>query len=451
MPDKSAPVGKVRRPSPPGPAAIASESADVPPMPIQRGLSDALRRLDDLARENEALGRELLRCYEQLSLVFEITEHIADLRNSEEIERTLLERCATMLNSRALFLELNNELRPVVAEAGWCDSPESVPERISQLLDADLQAVRTSKHAATTTLPLVDPPLRGFVEERGGRVVGEAANAAQILLAPLHRFGAQTAVVIAVRRPSDPPFDSSDLLAAESVLGYGGQVLSNMLMLQNMQTMAFETVCALVRAIDQKDHYTSGHAERVGWLARMTGQALGLAEHDLEMLEWAGLLHDVGKIGISEEILNKPGRLTPEEFEIMKRHPLMSYEVLRPVASLAPILEGVKYHHENHDGSGYPDGLSGTAIPLFARIIHVVDIFDALTSTRSYRAGFTLEKAYAILREGAGTVTDPQVTHTFLEMIDRYRRENHVEFTRRFRIPTASDTAPPALAAEVSP
>lgn len=450
MPEKPTRTRKAP-PAASGVSTIASESADVAPMPVQRGLNDALSRLDDLSRENEALGRELLRCYEQLSLVFEITEHIASLRNSEEIERTLLERCATMLNTRALFLDLDNEMRLVVAEPGWCSTSEYAPQRVAKLLEADVCAVRTTRHAVTATLPQTDLPLIGFVEERSGRPGGESASAAQVLLAPLQRFGAQTAVVIAIRRPLDPPFDSSDLLAAESVLGYGGQVLSNMLMLQNMQTMAFETVCALVRAIDQKDHYTSGHAERVGWLARMTGQALGLADHDVEMLEWAGLLHDVGKIGISEEILNKPGRLTPEEFEIMKRHPLMSHEVLRPVASLAPILEGVKYHHENHDGSGYPDGLSGAAIPLFARIIHVVDIFDALTSTRSYRAGFTLEKAYAILREGAGTVTDPQVTSTFLETIERYRRENHVEFTRRFRFATTTQPALPAQTAEVAP
>ncbi|MBK8915620.1 MAG: HD-GYP domain-containing protein [Phycisphaerales bacterium] len=216
------------------------------------------------------------------------------------------------------------------------------------------------------------------------------------------------------------------------MLGYGGHILSNVLMVRHLQQTALETVRALANAIDAKDNYTHGHSERVGWLARMVGQALGMPNRQLQILEWAGLLHDVGKIGIPERILNKPGRLTTEEFDEMKRHPRLSYEVLRPVASLAPVLEGVLYHHENHDGSGYPTGLAGDAIPLIARIIHVVDIFDALTSSRSYRKGFTIARAFEILRTDSGRVTDPLVTERFLTAFERYRAERPADFLERF-------------------
>ena len=126
------------------------------------------------------------------------------------------------------------------------------------------------------------------------------------------------------------------------------------------------------------------------------------------------------------------GKLTHEEYEIMKRHPRMSYEVLKPVASLKPILRAVLYHHENHDGSGYPEGLAGDDIPLKARIIHVVDIFDALTSSRSYRAGFTRERAFGILNEDAGRVTDPHLTRVFIDAFERYMREQPADFATRF-------------------
>jgi len=209
-------------------------------------------------------------------------------------------------------------------------------------------------------------------------------------------------------------------------------VLANVLMVRRLQETAVETVRALANAIDAKDNYTCGHSERVGWLARLTGAALGLSQSELELLEWAGILHDVGKIGIAEAILNKPGRLTEAEFAEMKRHPRLSYDVLKPVAQLGPVLEGVLYHHENWDGSGYPEGLSGERIPLSARIIRVVDTFDALTSTRSYREGFGIAHAFDILREEAGRSTDPHVTHVFITTFQGYVRHQPEDFRRRF-------------------
>jgi HD-GYP domain-containing protein (c-di-GMP phosphodiesterase class II) len=222
------------------------------------------------------------------------------------------------------------------------------------------------------------------------------------------------------------------MLAAESALGYGGQILSNIHIVRHLQQVAVQTVCALVNAIDAKDNYTFGHSHRVAWLARLTGTALGLAKGELQSLEWAGLLHDVGKIGVSERILNKPGPLTPEEFEEVKRHPRIGYEVLRPVERFGAVLDAVLYHHENHDGSGYPEGRRGEEIPLSARIIHVVDIFDALTTTRTYRDRFPLDDAIAVLDRDAGRVTDPIVTTAFVAAIRRHMVENAGDFAQRF-------------------
>lgn len=139
------------------------------------------------------------------------------------------------------------------------------------------------------------------------------------------------------------------------------------------------------------------------------------------MLEWAGLLHDVGKIGIPEEILNKPGKLTDEEFAIIRKHPRMGYDILKPIASFEGVLSAVLHHHENIDGSGYPDGQTGDETPVAAKIIHVVDVFDALTSARSYRAAFSVEKACAILRSEAGTKMDAQIVAAFCRALEKAR------------------------------
>lgn len=174
-----------------------------------------------------------------------------------------------------------------------------------------------------------------------------------------------------------------------------------------------DLVRALVSAVDQKDQYTSGHSNRVGFYSRLLGVKLGLKDDDLQMLEWSALLHDVGKIGIRDDVLKKPGKLTKEEFEHIKEHPVRSYEVVRQIPQLKGALAGVRHHHERLDGSGYPDGLAGDEIPLQARIVLVADIFDSLTTTRSYRKAFSWEKALEILHEEAGSVGDPKLVELF--------------------------------------
>ena len=369
----------------------------------------ALSRIESLGAENEALSRDLLRCYEQLSLVFEITEHIAVLHDPRQVQEALLGRYAAMLGVAAIFVDRPGSSLPVPLSIPGGAEIDIDAKDIAENLADEIEAVRASNRARVHVWqPSSVASPAGAVSEAGRSREGTGPPI-NILLDALRQFDADAAVVIAIRTADQQPFDSGDMMASESALGYGGHILSNLMMVRHLQEMAFETVGALVSAIDQKDNYTCGHAERVGWLATLTGKALELPESEIQKLEWSGLLHDVGKIGVPESILNKPGKLTHEEYEIMKRHPRMSYEVLKPVASLEPILGAVLYHHENHDGSGYPEGLAGNDIPLKARIIHVVDIFDALTSSRSYREGFTRERAFGILNEDAGRVTDPHM------------------------------------------
>lgn len=376
-----------------------------------------LARLDKLQAENDSLGRDLLRCYEQLNLVFEITEHLATLDDPDAIQQILLRRYAAMLNAGALYIERDGVCRAVEPLETGHAPLRLPPELLRATLQEEIETIRQRPHAS---VPVLGPAVR---EQLGG---------AHLLLGAVRRPNSQPSVVIALRAGGEPAFDSNDMLASDSVLGYGGQILTNVAMVRHLQQMAIETVCALANAIDAKDNYTCGHSERVGWLARLTGAALGLPKSDLQVLEWAGLLHDVGKIGISERILNKPGQLTPEEFEEIKKHPRMSYEVLRPVERFGPVLDAVLYHHENHDGSGYPEGLAGDRIPLSARIIHVVDVFDALTTTRPYRRGFTIAQAIETLRAEAGRVTDPHITEVFIKAFFRYQLEQPADCARRF-------------------
>ena len=176
-----------------------------------------------------------------------------------------------------------------------------------------------------------------------------------------------------------------------------------------------EMVTTLAGAIDAKDPYTKGHSTSVSRYSEALARAINLPEEEVQKITIGGLLHDVGKIGIPENVLRKPGKLEPEEWEIMKQHPVIGVEkVLAPNEALAHLIPIVKYHHEHIDGSGYPEGLKGDEIPLAARIVAVADTYHALISDRPYRKGMSIEKACEILQEGAGTMWDADLVRHFI-------------------------------------
>ena len=176
-----------------------------------------------------------------------------------------------------------------------------------------------------------------------------------------------------------------------------------------------EMVTSLAGAIDAKDPYTKGHSTSVSRYSEALARAINLPEHEVERIKIGAMLHDIGKIGIPESVLKKPGKLTEEEWNIMKQHPSIGAEkVLAPNEALREFIPIVKYHHERLDGKGYPEGLKGEDIPLEARIVSVADAYHALVSDRPYRKGMPIEKACAILQEGAGIQWDSDLVRQFI-------------------------------------
>lgn len=179
------------------------------------------------------------------------------------------------------------------------------------------------------------------------------------------------------------------------------------------------TVSALLTALDAKDRYTARHSSNVSTYANKIGARLELLPRDLQTLETAAILHDIGKIGIPESILNKRGALDAKEFALVKRHSEIGAQIIHFVYFLEEVTEIILYHHERYDGKGYPKGLAGDEIPLTARILAVADVYDALTTDRPYRGAMTRERAREILREGSGTQFDTVVVNAFLEILDK--------------------------------
>jgi putative two-component system response regulator len=172
-------------------------------------------------------------------------------------------------------------------------------------------------------------------------------------------------------------------------------------------------VATLIEAVEAKDRFNKGHSRRVAELSVRFARHLALPGRELDLLETGAKLHDIGKIGVPEEILNKPGKLTDEEFDVIKAHPVIGEQILRPLEFLAEARPIVRHHHERWDGSGYPDGLKGAEIPRPAAILSICDAYDALTSDRPYRPGLPSAEALAILGKGAGTQWHPDLVQEF--------------------------------------
>jgi HD-GYP domain-containing protein (c-di-GMP phosphodiesterase class II) len=187
---------------------------------------------------------------------------------------------------------------------------------------------------------------------------------------------------------------------------------------RRLQRAIFQSLLGLANALEAKDPYTRGHSERVAGWARRVALALGLPGEGAETIAQAGLLHDLGKIGVPEPLLGKAGPLSPAEWEMMRRHPLIGAQILGPLEFFEAGAAIVRHHHERHDGSGYPDGLVGEAIPLGARIVAVADVYDAITSDRPYRSALPPEPARARLAQAAGHTLDARITACFLELLD---------------------------------
>lgn len=183
-------------------------------------------------------------------------------------------------------------------------------------------------------------------------------------------------------------------------------------------TLFEETTEALATAIDAKDKYTHGHSTRVAAISRLIAQEAGMSEEECNQVYFSALLHDVGKIGIKDEIINKPGKLTDEEFEHIKLHTVLGYQILSNIRHFSYLSIGAHYHHERYDGRGYPEGLSGEEIPVIARIIAVADAYDAMVSNRSYRDALEKQKVRDEIANGIGKQFDYQYAAIMLQLID---------------------------------
>jgi putative two-component system response regulator len=244
---------------------------------------------------------------------------------------------------------------------------------------------RMRHNFATRLMPVV---LVTSLDDRSDRILGMDAGADDFLTKPVDQTEllARVRSLLRVKRLTDQ-LDSSEAV-----------------------------IFALARAVEAKDAYTEQHTSRVADYARAIATAAGLSAEEQASIYRCGVVHDIGKIAVSDLILLKPGKLTPDEFEAVKRHSIIGEEICRPLRAAAHLMPAIRHHHEHWNGAGYPDGLKATAIPLSARIVAIADAFDAMTSDRPYRQAMPLDKARAILTEGRAAQWDGELVDRFLAL-----------------------------------
>jgi HD-GYP domain-containing protein (c-di-GMP phosphodiesterase class II) len=248
-------------------------------------------------------------------------------------------------------------------------------------------------------------------------------HASTLCLCPLKGADTQIGLLILGEFYSSQgmPFSASELRLINAIADYAASAIQRAMLHEQLEENFLQTIVSLANAIDARDSYTGDHSQRMGDMATRVSQAMKLSIKEIESVYWAAVLHDIGKIGVPDEILNKPGPLSEEEWAVMKEHPLIGAEIVAPVKYLAPVAPIILAHHEKHDGSGYPYGLKGNEIPLGSRIVSVVDAYVAIRDKRIYSESHTHDEAIVEIRRCSGTQFDPEVVDVFCWVISGYR------------------------------
>jgi putative nucleotidyltransferase with HDIG domain len=372
------------------------------------------RHIDTLEQINEGLRLS----FEELSQLYRLSETIASALTFSRVLTLLLDVLREVVDYDAavlyLFDERANKLVRNLSKSVSFDAPGDLARRFeAQLADGSLLwALKQGR-----TMVLADS-VRGSDAEDSGR---------SFLMVPILARGKPVGLVHLAVPAGAGSFSQRDLSLLSILANQAGISLENARLYEAVRRDYVDVIQALAGAVDARDHYTREHSNRVSAYAVLIARQLKLDEGFVESVQFGGLLHDIGKIGIPDQILNKPARLTDEEFKVMKSHSSLGAGLLRRVESLSHLVPLVLYHHERFDGRGYPEGLAGKKIPLGARILNVADSFETITSDRVYHKARTLEEGREELRRCAGGQFDPELVDAFEQVFDQVRelRDGH--------------------------
>jgi len=361
-------------------------------------------------RSYEAQGRRTA----ELEALYELSKRLRNARTPEEMYPILVDHVVRLVRAdHAVLALLDGDGKTLTTVHAWGLAAEHVGT------NAPVSAQLTRMFGAAA--PHVSPDLSAddaaafSAAPDAHRVLAPFAIAA--LRADQNVIG--TITIGRARRGQKEPFIEADVRLLKSIAETGGAAIHRTRLYQNLQDSYIEMVVTLGRALDARDSYTGGHSERLADWGEATARLLGCRDDEAKDIRWGALLHDIGKIAVPDAILRKPAKLTDEEWQIMRQHPITGEEILRPVERMRGVARILRAHHERWDGKGYPDGLAAERIPLGARILAVIDAYSAITDERPYKPARSQADAVVELRKSAGTQFDLKVVEAFCKMLER--------------------------------
>jgi HD-GYP domain-containing protein (c-di-GMP phosphodiesterase class II) len=371
---------------------------------LLRGSWEDVRRCEDSESALEDVGRELAESYEEINLLYSITQNMTDVECPEHFLEVTCEELRQQLPYAWVAAVVQDELGDPTLQHGRV-AVAGNPGRSIQCIRSLARALLLRAEAGTSIV--ISPERDGGMPGLDGTVIAR----------PIVRGGRIIGLLItADKEGPDPDASSVDIKLVTAAASHIEIFLENAGLYEDLNAMFLGTLESLTASIDAKDKYTCGHSRRVAMLTRQLAAASGCDANTLHRMHIAGLVHDVGKIGVPERVLVKPGNLDEEEFDWIRRHPEIGHRILRDIPHFDDVLAGVQFHHERWDGGGYPAGIAGTEIPLVARMIAIADAFDAMTSSRTYREGMSRERVLAELKQCAGSQFDPTLVPIFLSL-----------------------------------
>lgn len=370
---------------------------------MQQDMAELGRRNTDV----HSLSQQLGESYEELSLLYKLSTNMAVNISPVSFLEEACNELQEVVGVRWMALQLSdvetnlNELRGQLITSGDINADDETVKQIGLQLMSK-QPVGGAPRVVDDTRAL------------GMRTLPDLAH--HLLVVSLMREGKPFGILFAGDKLDGTHMNTVDSKLCSSLANSMAIFLQNAMLYDDMQSMFMGTLHALTASIDAKDSYTHGHSERVALMSRMLAEAAGIDEHIVDRVYIAGLVHDVGKIGVPETVLCKPGHLTDEEFTLIKAHPRIGARILADIRQMQDLIPGVLHHHERWDGHGYPDKLAGNDIPLFGRLIGLADAFDAMSSNRTYRRAMDHTQVIEEIRRCAGAHFDPHLAEIFVNL-----------------------------------
>jgi len=385
---------------------VVYRAADIPRLHrTLRWFCEDLERSERDGRTIDQFSEKLGQAYEETHLLYRMARLINCVSDAAQAVQSIGQQLQEVLPFGWLAIRFSQHSRSVRELSGRmliAGQPPCDPEQIRLLSDPLLQ-----QQTEAGWKKLLRP----------GDSALAAATGAEVLAEPITHDGQVIGLLLAGnKRGPDPELSSVEMQFLDATADFLGVFHENLARFAEQREMFFGTLRALTASIDAKDRYTAGHSERVGLLASKLAAAMNLDRRLVEEYRIAGMVHDVGKIGVPEAVLCKPGKLTAAEFAQIKRHPEIGHRILKDIPALAGVLPGVLWHHERWDGGGYPHQLAAEKIPLIARVLALADTFDAMSSTRSYRPAMPRHRVLEEIRVGAGTQFDPELAPLFVTL-----------------------------------